>query len=119
MAETGLAAHHTDDLELRHVQINAAKGPAFFIRDSTNLELDGVTTRRPVAGVPVIRLEHCPGAILRGSRAFAGTGTFLSTIPGELKSVVLLDNALTAARRQVEESAQSYAPAAGRKSAKP
>jgi hypothetical protein len=67
--------------------------------------LDGVSTREPLADVPVIRLDRCPGAIVRGSRAFAGTGTFLSTALGELKSIVLEGNTFTSARTPTAESA--------------
>jgi hypothetical protein len=52
---------------------------------------------------PVIRLDHCPGAIVRASRAFEGTGTFLAAAPGELKSIVLEGNTLGGARSATEE----------------
>jgi hypothetical protein len=103
-AKTGMRGSFTDALELHHVQINADTGPAFLVQDSKELELDGVATRKPVAGAPVIRLERCLGAILRNSRAFAGTGTFLSIPPGELKDVVLEDNVLGEAKKPVEEA---------------
>jgi polygalacturonase len=106
-AQTGVKAHHTDALELHRVQVNAESGPAFLIRDSKELELDGVSTRKPLAEAPVIRLERCPGAIVRNSRAFAGTGTFLLVGSGELKSTVLAGNALGGARRATEESAKN------------
>src|SRR5260370_38021536 len=77
-AKTGVKAFHTDGLELHHVQINAESGPAFLIRDSKDLELDGVSTRKPLAGVPVVRLDHCPGAIVRNDRAFCRNGTLVS-----------------------------------------
>jgi len=108
-AVTGLKAYHTDALELHGVQIDAERGPAFLVRDSKQLELDDVTTRKPLADTPVIRLDHCPGAIVRQSRAFSGTGTFLSVAPGELKQVIQEGNALGAARKAAEESAKSYA----------
>ena len=103
-AKAGMRGSFTDALELHHVQINADTGPAFLVRDSKELELDGVTARKPVAAAPVIRLERCPGAIVRNSRAFAGTGTFLSVPPGELKDVALEGNALGAARHPTEEA---------------
>jgi hypothetical protein len=53
----------------------------------------------------VIRLDRCPGAIVRASRAFAGTGTFLAVAPGELKSIVLEGNVLGNARKATEENA--------------
>jgi hypothetical protein len=107
-AKTGAKAYHTDGMELHHVQIESESGPAFLIRDSKALELDGVSTRKPLAGTPVIRLDHCPGTIVRQSRAFAGTGTFLSVGPGELKQTVLEGNTLAEAKRATEESAKSY-----------
>jgi polygalacturonase len=107
-AQTGLKAYHTDALELHQIQINADRGLAFQIRDSKDLELDGATTRKPVAGSPVIRLDHCPGAIVRNSRAFNGTGTFLSVGPGELKNTVMEGNALGQAKKAIEESAKDY-----------
>jgi hypothetical protein len=107
-AKTGVKASNALALELHNVQINAESGPAFLVRDSKDLELDGVTTRKPSAEVPVVRLDNCPGAIVRNSRAFAGTGIFLSTAPGELKSVVLEGNAFGAAREATEEKAAEY-----------
>ncbi len=107
-ATTGVKAYNTDGMELRQVQVNAAKGPAFLIRDSQNLELDGVTSRKPLADTPVIRLDHCPGAIVRNSRAFPGTATFLSVGLGELKKVVLEGDVLGEARKATEESAKEY-----------
>ena len=107
-AKTGVKAYHTDALELHQVQINSESGPPFLIRDSKNLELDNVTSRMPKAAVPVIRLDHCSGAIVRQSRAFPGTGTFLSVGPNELKQTVLEGNTLGNARKPVEESAKNY-----------
>jgi hypothetical protein len=102
-AKIGMKAHNTQALELHHVQVNADGGPAFLVQDSKELELDGVSTRQPLAGTPVIRLDRCPGAIVRDSRAFAGTGTFLSVAPGELKGIVLHGNVLDGARQATEE----------------
>ena len=103
-AKIGLKASNTHGLELHQVQVNADSGPAFQVWDSQDLELDGVSTHQPLAGTPVIRLDRCPGAIVRSSRAVAGTGTFLSVGPGELKEVVLEGNLLDAAQKPVEEA---------------
>jgi polygalacturonase len=101
--QVGLTARHTDALELHQVQLNADRGPVFAIETASNLELDGLTTRKPVAGSPVLRLTQAPGAILRNSRAFPGTGTFLSVGPGELKSLHLEGNFLDNAKAPTEE----------------
>ncbi len=102
--KTGMKASDTVALELHRVQVNADSGPAFLVRDSKELELDAVSSRKPSSDAPVIRLDRCPGAIVRASRAFAGTATFLSVAPGEMKSVVLEGNALGDARKAAEEA---------------
>ena len=108
-AKTGLKAYDTEAMELTRVQVNTEAGPAFLLRNCKEVELNGVATRKPLPGVPVIRLERCPGAIVRNSRAFAGTGTFLSVGIGEMKSIVLEGNALAGAKKATEETAKSYA----------
>jgi polygalacturonase len=103
--KVGLRAYNTLALELHNVQINPEVGPAFLIRDSKELELDQVSTRKPIPGSPVIRLDRCPDAIVRASRAFTGTGTFLAAGPGELKGLFLDGNALGKAKTATEETA--------------
>ncbi len=106
-AKTGMKASYTDALELHDVRVNADSGPAFLVRDSKELELDGISSRNPLLTAPVIRLEHCPGAVVRDSRAFAGTGTFLSVPPGELKSIVLKGDVFDGAKKPTEEAAST------------
>jgi polygalacturonase len=106
--KNGLRAHDTVDLELHNVQVNADSGPAFLIRDSKDLELESVSTRNPLAGVPVIRLDGSPGAFITGSRAFQGTGTFLSLGVDEKKNVLLEGNALDEAREPIGESPTDF-----------
>ncbi|HWB85668.1 MAG TPA: glycoside hydrolase family 28 protein [Bryobacteraceae bacterium] len=108
--KVGLHAYNTVALELHNVQVDAASGPAFLIKDSKDLELDEVTTRRPVEGSPVVRLDRCPGAIVRNSRAFSGTGTFLSVAPGELSSIIQQGNTLTHAQKPTQEVAGDFWP---------
>ncbi|MGO9587829.1 MAG: glycoside hydrolase family 28 protein [Limisphaerales bacterium] len=103
-AKSGMRGSFTDALELHNVQVNADSGPAFLIQDSKELELDGVATRKPLADAPVVRLERCPGAIVRNSQACDSTGTFLSVPAGELKSIKLDGNALDAAKHPTEEA---------------
>jgi polygalacturonase len=101
--KTGMKAYNTTGLELHNVQINAENGPAFLVRDSKDAELDHVTSRKPLANAPVIRIDRSPGLIVRDSHAFSGTGTFLSTGPGELKSLILEGNVLGLAKRSTQE----------------
>ena len=102
-SKSGLTARKTDGLELHNVQLNVERGPAFNIDSSINLELDEVATRRPVANSPVLRLTRSAGAVLRNSRAFSGTGVFLSTGIGELRDVHLQSNELENAGKATQE----------------
>jgi polygalacturonase len=111
-ARTGLKAFNTSGLELHNVQINAESGPAFLVRDSHELELDNVTSRILHADVPVVRLDRTPGAIVRNSRAFASTGTFLETGLGETKTIAQEGNVLTTAHRAIAEVKADYWTAA-------
>jgi polygalacturonase len=104
----GLQAFNTRGLELHNIKIDAAEGPTFLIRDSSDLEMDRVETDQPVAAMPVIRLDRVTRALIQGSRAWPGTATFLSTAPGSLKSVELDSNRLSAAKTQTEESSTDY-----------
>lgn len=100
---TGLRATDTDGLELHQVEVNAEQGPSFTIGHAANLLLDGVTSSKPLAAEPVLRLTASPGAILRDSRAFTGTGVFLSAGRGELKSMQRFGNLLGNAKTPAEE----------------
>ena len=102
-AEEGLTADGTRGLELHDVQVDASTGTPFHVRDSEELELDGICARPISKDTPVVRLERCPNAIIRNSRAFPGTGTFLSVAPGELKDVALKDNVLDHAQQAAVE----------------
>ena len=100
--DVGMNATYTDGLELHNVELNPASGPAFTVTHSSNLELDGVTTRKPLPRSPVIRLEETGGAVVRNCRAFPGTGVFLSTKKGELEKIIQQGNVLANAATPAE-----------------
>ena len=106
--KSGLKAYNTAALQLVDVEVNAAGGPAFLVRDSKDLLLDHVSSREPLADAPVIRLDRCPGAIIGSSRSFAGTGTFLSVGLGELKKLIFVGNTLISAHRPAVEAKTDY-----------
>lgn len=100
-AREGLRAFNTKGLELHNVRIDAENGIPFLIRDSANSDLDGVQTRAPKAGVPVVRLDRTPAATLRNSIAWPGTDVFLSLAPGS--KAVLMGNDFSAAAAGTRE----------------
>ena len=92
----GVQAFNTKGLELDDVKVDATQGPAFLIRDSSDLELDRVETGRANPAAPLIRLDRVTNALVQASR-----GT-LSVAPGLLKSVS------TDGKIEAEESAGDY-----------
>jgi len=70
-AKEGLRAFNTKGLELHYVRINAETGIPFLIRDSVNLDLDGVQA-------PVVRLDRVKAVSVRN----VGVEVVLSLAPG-------------------------------------
>jgi polygalacturonase len=101
--KAGLRAFNTVGMELHNVRIDAEEGPAFLIRDSKQVDLDGVQTRAPKAGMPVVRLDRVLGVTLRNSISWPGTPIFLSYGPGEKSAVTMLNNEFTGAAKPVLE----------------
>jgi hypothetical protein len=102
-ARQGLRAFNTTGLELHNVRINPEGGIPFLIRDSTRLDLDGVQTRNPKPGVPVVRLDRTTAVSVRNSLAWPGTSVFVS-MPAALKSAVTFTaNDWTAAAKASQE----------------
>jgi polygalacturonase len=77
----GVQGFNTRALELRNVRIEAEQGPAFLIRDSSDLQLDQVAATRVSDSVPGIRLDRVARATVQSSNVS------LSVAPGSLKSV--------------------------------
>jgi polygalacturonase len=100
--KSGMSGIYTDGLELHDVEMNPESGPAFAVKHAKNLEFDDVTERKPVGGSPVILLEDADGSVVRNSRAFPGTGVFLSAGKEQLKSISLENNALGRAQTPTE-----------------
>lgn len=101
----GVQAFNTKGLELHDVKADAAEGPAFLIRDSSDLELDRVETAEPNASMPVIRLDRVARASIQASRAWPGTGTFLST---DLSTAQGMLNLPGTAKSAAEESSTDF-----------
>jgi hypothetical protein len=107
-AHEGLRAFNTKGLELHNVRINAETGIPFLIRDASDLDLDGVQTRDPKAGVPVVRLDRSKRVSLRNSIAWPGTDVFLSLAPDMKSFVTLTSNELGGAAKQTQEDGTDY-----------
>ncbi|HWC98633.1 MAG TPA: glycoside hydrolase family 28 protein [Candidatus Sulfopaludibacter sp.] len=94
-SKEGLRAYNTKGLELHNIRINAESGVPFLIRDSVDLDLDGLQTRSPKADLPVVRLDNSKNVTLRNSIPWPGGAAFLSLAPGLKSAVTLLSNGPT------------------------
>ncbi len=105
-SQEGLRAFNTKGLELHNVRINPQSGIPFLIRDSSEVDLDGVQTRNPKPNIPVVRLDRVKHATLRNSVAWEGTGVFLSEAADSQASIKLTANDLSSAAtpQKVEEA---------------
>jgi polygalacturonase len=81
-AKEGLRAFNTKGLELHNVRVDADGGIPFLIRDSVQLDLDGLQTRAPKADIPVVRLDRVKGVTVRNVVPWPGVVTYLSIAPG-------------------------------------
>ncbi len=107
-AQEGLRAFNTKGLELHNVRINPQSGIPFLIRDSVEVDLDGVQTRNPKADAPVVRLDRVKHATLRNSVAWEGTGVFLSVAAESQANVKLTANDLSAAQTQQKTEEKDF-----------
>ncbi len=102
-AETGLEVKFTKDIDVHDVEINVQKGPALSISTSTGVELDNVTTKKPIKDTPVIMVENVKDGVLRDSKAVDGTDIFLEK-KGKENDVEMVNNRLSKAARPILNS---------------
>jgi hypothetical protein len=95
---TGFVSDHTNDVELHNVRVEAAAGSAFAFDQDQGIELEGVSSQSPQAGQPVVDLKDCSKVWLHASHAAQGTSIFLRHDGGDVGSIRLTDNDLTAAK---------------------
>jgi polygalacturonase len=100
--QVGFVCDQSADVELHDFRVGASSGSAFAFEHVRDLQLDGVTSKAPAAGSPVIDLADCGDVWLRASRAAPGTDIFLRHRVDGAGSPRLSDNDLSAARTAAE-----------------
>jgi len=103
-AETGIEVKFTKDVVFRNVEINAEKGSALKISNSSEIELDNVTTREPVKGKAVVVLDKVKDVVVRDCSAKEGTTHFLELRGAESQDIVLINNRLEKAKKAIKIS---------------
>jgi polygalacturonase len=100
----GFLCDHSLDVELHNVRVDAASGSAFVFDRVEALELDGLGTLEPQAGLPVLDLRNCGRVWLHSSHAAQGTSVFIRQQGGTPGSLQLTDNELSAAKIGVDSA---------------
>ncbi len=90
--ETGIVMKNAKDIELHNVRVNTKTGSALSIEKSIRLDIDGLTTAKPIDAVPVVKLTNVQDVLLRNCWLFAGTKIFATIDGADTKNVKMSNN---------------------------
>jgi hypothetical protein len=93
-AETGIVIKNAKDIELHNVRVNTKTGSAITVDKTQRLDIDGLTSAKPITDVPLIKLNNVQDVLLRNCWPFNGTKIFAAINGAETKNVKLLNNEL-------------------------
>lgn len=91
-AETGIVMQYAKDVELHNVRVNTKTGSALSAEKTARLDIDNFITAKPMADVPVIKLNNVQDVLLRNCWLFAGTKIFAAINGVDTKNVKLTNN---------------------------
>ncbi len=102
----GIRVTHARKIELDHVEVNTATGPALEVTNSHDIQVYGLKTYTHHAGQATVLFHNVEKAFLFGNRATDGTGVFLQ-VDGEGSDEILLQgNFLLSAQKAIEKSSE-------------
>jgi hypothetical protein len=93
-AETGIVIKNARDIEFHNVRVNTKTGSALQADKVERLDIDGLVSAKPIADVPLIKLNNVQNVMLRNCWPFAGTKIFAAINGAETKDVKLSNNEL-------------------------
>ncbi|MGG9960830.1 glycoside hydrolase family 28 protein [Ferruginibacter sp. SUN106] len=93
-AETGIVIKNAKDIQLHNVRVNTRTGSALTADKTQRIDIDGLTSAKPIADVPLIKLNNVQDVLLRNCWPFNGTKIFAAVNGAETKNVKLLNNEL-------------------------
>jgi len=93
-SETGISIRNAKDIEMHNVRVNTKTGSALTAEKTERLLVDGFSSAKPLANVPLIRLTNVQGAMLQNHWVFAGTTNFVEVKGVGTKSITLKNNTL-------------------------
>jgi polygalacturonase len=91
-AKEGFSVQTAKDIEFHDVKINTTMGASFKIEDAQNLILDNVSTAKPLANTPVIKLTNASNMMINNNFPMFATDVFLEADGKETKDIFLKNN---------------------------
>ncbi|WP_264535192.1 glycoside hydrolase family 28 protein [Flavobacterium sp. N1736] len=91
-AKEGFSVQTAKDIEFHDVQINTTIGASFKIEDAQNLILDNVSTAKPLANTPVIKLTNVSNMMINNNFPMFATDVFLEADGKATKDIFLKNN---------------------------
>lgn len=93
-AETGIVIKNAKDIEFHNVRVNTKRGSALQAEKVERLDIDGLLSAKPIADVPLIKLNNVQDVMMRNCWPFKGTKIFATINGAETKNVKLINNEL-------------------------
>jgi polygalacturonase len=93
-AETGIIIKNANDIELHNVRVNTKIGSPLTVEKTHRLNVDGLTSAKPIADLPLIKLNNVQDVLLSNCWPFSGTKIFAAIMGAETKNVKLVNNEL-------------------------
>lgn len=91
-AKEGFTIDTATDIEFHDVKIDTEIGASFKVINSKSLIFDNVKTSKPLAGVPVIKIDNASNILLINNFQMAPTDLFLEANGTETKAIYMKNN---------------------------
>lgn len=101
-AATGFVIRKARHIELHNVTVNVQKGSAVITEQVSDVELDAVNTRKPLANAPVISMLDTESAYIRNCRPVLGTALFISLKGTATNNILIKGNSFDLVTKSIE-----------------
>ena len=93
-ADAGFVIQKAKGIEFHQVTVTTKSGSSFKIENASNVELDGVKSLKPLAGVPLIAITNSDDIFIHNCWPFTGTTNFLQLKGKDSKKIMVKNNNL-------------------------
>jgi len=101
-ANNGFLIKNAKDISFNNVQVNSKSSAVVTAENVSNLQINGVKSLVPQAGIPIVDLTNVNQAYIHNSFPVAGTAIFLSVKGDKSGNIVLQNNNLINVKTAVD-----------------